>query len=48
MEPLYSRTIVIRRLMVSTFNTGIIPASNVPPCNKVNRIVVTVAAITIL
>jgi len=45
-ECVYSKTTVIKRLMVKTLNTGIIPVSNAPPCIKVNSAVeIIVAAI---
>ena len=43
----YSSTSTISRLMVTTLKVGTIPASSAPPCRKVKRAVVTMAAATV-
>ena len=47
-EPVYSRTIVISKLIVRTFSTGINPASKAPPCSSVKSAVVAIAATMML
>lgn len=46
--PVYSNSYVTSILTETTFSTGIIPASNAPPCIAENKIVVqTVATVTL-
>ena len=47
-ESVYSKTAVIKRLIVITLSTGRIPASKAPPCANVNNPVDTITAATIL
>ena len=47
-EPVYSKTAVIKRLIVMTLSTGRIPASNAPPCANVNKPVDTIIAAAML